>query len=173
MDFATTLSTIAGLLRERELRFALIGGHGLAALGLVRATLDLDLVAESAAQDEILEWMEGLGYETLYRSPGYSNHLHPDPRRGRVDFVYVRGETADRLFAEARTLEGPGGVEILVPRPEHLAAMKIQAMRNDPSRRLHELADIQFLLELPGVDRELIRSYFERYGMEEELDELG
>jgi hypothetical protein len=42
------------------------------------------------------------------------------------------------------------GTTLLVPRPEHLAAMKVQAMKNDPSRTFQDLADIQALLSLPG-----------------------
>jgi hypothetical protein len=33
---------------------------------------------------------------------------------------------------------------------------------NDSSRTFQEMADIQFLLRLPGVDTEEIRGYFER-----------
>ena len=43
--------------------------------------------------------------------------------------------------------------------------MKVLAMKNDPERRLQELADIASLLRLPSVDREEIRGFFERYGM--------
>ena len=90
---------------------------------------------------------------------------------GRVDVVYVDATTSERIFASARpaTL---AGVAVLVPRPEHLAAMKIHAMKNDPTRRFRELADIQLLAGLPGVDLDEIRSYFERAGLKEDWDEL-
>lgn len=45
-------------------------------------------------------------------------------------------------------------------------------MKNDPSRTFQEMADIRFLLGLPGVDRTEIRTYFERHGMKERFDEL-
>ena len=48
--------------------------------------------------------LESLGYETLYVSSGYSNHLHPLPFMGRVDFVYVPGDTAHVLFENATTI---------------------------------------------------------------------
>jgi predicted nucleotidyltransferase len=108
----------------------------------------------------------------LYRSSGYSNHLHPSVELGRLDFVYVRGETRNKLFASAREVPLAGGLRVRVPRPEHLAAMKIQAMKNDPERTLQELADIQFLLRLPGVDEEEIRGYFEKQGLLEKFDEI-
>ena len=89
-----------------------------------------------------------------------------------LDFVYVGGETADRLFAAFRRLQGPGGTEIPVPKPEHLAALKVLAMKNDPGRTFQEMADIRFLLTLSGVDRGEVRGYFERHGLKDRFDEL-
>jgi hypothetical protein len=34
------------------------------------------------------------------------------------------------------------------------------------------MADIRFLLTLPGVDRREVRSYFERHGLKDRIDEL-
>jgi len=64
------------------------------------------------------------------------------------------------------------GVAAAVPKPEHLAAMKVTAMKNDPSRKLEELADIRALLRLPEVDREAVRGYFERAGLGREYEEI-
>jgi hypothetical protein len=120
-------------------------------------------------------FLESVGYETLHRSAGYSNHVHPLADLGRVDFIYVSGETA-RLLLSAGTTLRLGEHRVPVPRAEHLAAMKVHAMKNDPSRTLQEMADIQFLLRLPGVDIEEIRGYFERSGLLEryhEIERLG
>ena len=80
-------------------------------------------------------------YETPNRSEGYSDHLHPDRVRGRIDLVYIDPVTADAFFPAARLFPGPAGRRILVPKPEHLAAMKVVAMKNDPSRVFQDLAD--------------------------------
>jgi hypothetical protein len=108
----------------------------------------------------------------LHRSTGYSNHIHEDPDKGRVDVVYVRGHTSRQVFDNIKVYEGPGGMKIPVPSPEHLAAMKAYSIKIDPKRTLRELADIRVLLDAPGVDREEINSYFERYGLEDLLDRL-
>jgi hypothetical protein len=108
----------------------------------------------------------------LHRSDGYSNHLHPHPDLGRVDLVYVTGETRRLLFGGARPTLELGGRAIPVPRPEHLAAMKIHAMKNDPTRTLQEMADIAHLLRLPGIDEEEIRGYFERSGLMDRYREI-
>jgi hypothetical protein len=171
VDFAAELAVLAAELERQKRRWAVVGGVALAALGMPRTTLDLDLVLDAVAQDSMVEFLEREGFATLHRSPGYSNHLHPDQRRGRVDLVYVRGETADKLFSGLREVAGPGRA-VPVPRPEHLAAMKVLAMKNDPARTYQELADIRFLLLLPQVDRELVRQHFARHGVEGRFDEL-
>jgi D-arabinose 1-dehydrogenase-like Zn-dependent alcohol dehydrogenase len=172
VDFAAVLERLAAFFESRNHRFALIGGVGLAAYGIARATVDLDLVVDASAQEEAIEFLESLGYETLYRSTGYSNHQHPARELGRVDLVYVRGETSRRLFDAARMVQGPGNVRIRVPIPEHLIAMKIVAMKNDPSRTYQDMADIKSLLSIPGVDREEVRSQFEKHGLLERYLEL-
>jgi hypothetical protein len=163
---------VSRFLEDRGYRHALVGALALAAYGLPRTTLDLDVAVEARAQDDVVAFLESLGYETLHRSPGYSNHFHPEPSRGRIDFIYVDPSTAEALFSAARSFPGPAGRTILVPRPEHLAAMKALATKNDPSRALRDLADVRFLLGLPGVDREEIRGYFEKNGLMNLFDEL-
>ena len=166
------LETVAGFFERTGFRYAVIGAFGLHAYGLSRGTFDLDFVAEAAAQPKLVAFFESLGYETLHVSAGYSNHLHAMEALGGVDIVYVRGETSERLFEACRTMAGPGGRQVPVPRAEHLAAMKIQAMKNDPRRTLGEMEDIRFILALPGIDEPEIRGYFERAELRDRYDEL-
>jgi hypothetical protein len=170
LNFETVFSVVSGFLEAQGSHYAVIGGVALVAYGLPRTTLDLDFIVESSSQDDLIRFLESRGYETLHRSRGYSNHQHPDPLWGNLDFVYASGETSRELFAASRTRTGPGGLQIPVPKPEHLAAMKVIAMKNDPGRELQDMADIRFLLNLPGVDRLQIRDYFDRQGMGDRFD---
>jgi hypothetical protein len=172
MNFASVLSDLVGFLAQNRLRFGLAGALALHAHGHSRATSDLDLVVEDRGKPLLLDHMKDLGYELLHVSDGFSNHLHADPRLGRVDFIYVEDRTADLLFARASPVRLFGDVEVLVPKAEHLAAMKVQAIKDDPSRTLQELADIRFLLQLPGVDREEVRGYFEKHGLGAQFADL-
>lgn len=172
MNFAKVLDEVARFMEARDIRFGVVGAVGLQAYGLARATSDLDFVVEAKAQQEVCSHLESLGYETIHRSAGYSNHVHALPALGRLDFVYVDEGTAERLFREARSIELLPGRAIRVPRPEHLAAMKVLAMKNDPGRTFQEMADIQFLLGLPGVDEEAIRAAFAKHGLLERFLEI-
>ena len=91
---------------------------------------------------------------------------------GRVDFIYVTGETSRRLFGGRGATLRFGERELPVPRAEHIVAMKVHAMKNDPGRALREMADIGFLLKLPGIDEEEVRGYFESAGLREKYDEI-
>jgi hypothetical protein len=79
VDFAAVLADLAQFLDRNHLRFGLAGALALHAHGLSRATSDLDLVVEDKAKPLLLEHLDGLGYERLHASDGFSNHLHRLP----------------------------------------------------------------------------------------------
>jgi len=127
---------------------------------------------ESSGQPGLVKFMESLGYETVYVSAGFSNHLHADLGLGGVDFIYVDRATADRLFPACSHVPWTDGRELLVPSAVHLIAMKVHAMKNDPSRTFKEMGDIQFLIARPGVDQAVVKGYFDKAGLVDRYDEL-
>jgi hypothetical protein len=173
VDFGREFGAVESFLSAKGFQVAVIGGVALAAYGHPRLTLDLDVVTDSAAQDALIAMMEASGFETLHRSAGYSNHRHSERLRGRVDVMYVRDQTAERLFASIRLLPGPGGRSIPVPKPEHLIAMKVRALKDAPERMWQDLADIGYLLRIDGIDRDEVRGYFERAGLAEKWREIA
>ena len=172
MDFTAVLEDVAGFLEREGVPFALAGAFALHAYGLARATSDLDFLTEARVQKPLISHLESRGYETLHASSGYSNHVHPDMTWGRVDVIYVDEETARRLFAVHGATLRFGGREIPVPRAEHLVALKVHAMKNDPGRTFQELADLRFLMQVPGIDEHEVRGYFERAGLLGRYDEI-
>jgi hypothetical protein len=172
VDFVTELDAVRTHLEQGGFRVAVIGGVALTAYGHPRMTLDLDIVTDASAQNGLVAFMESRGFVTLHRSSGFSNHRHAERAQGRVDVMYVRDETADRLFASAKELPGPQGHPIVVPKPEHLIAMKVQAMKDAPERAWQDLVDVAYLLGVDGIDRNEARGYFVRAGLEERWREL-
>lgn len=168
-DYGAVLRELIPFFEREKIRYALGGGFALQALGRSRLTFDLDLIVDGAAQDRIVRHMEEIGFETLNRSRGYSNHLRDDQH---VDFLYVYNETADRIFTGATPRDSTGGIVVPVARPEHLAMMKLLAMKNQPARDRQDLPDLVFLLRLPGVDREAVREYCEQHGVLKLFDEI-
>jgi hypothetical protein len=172
MNIKTIFRSLISFFKQAEIDYALIGAFGLKAYGYLRATEDVDFLVRAAHQSKIIAYLESLGFETIYRSVGYSNHVHPLAKLGRIDFIYVKGETADIILSGAKPLFLIDDLSVPVARAEHLIALKVFAMKNDPERTFREMADLQYLLKLPGLDLEEIRGYFEKYGQMEKYDEL-
>lgn len=172
MNIKTIFRTLTDFFKKEEIDYALVGAFALKAYGYLRATQDVDFLVRSNHQNKIIAYLESLGYETIYRSAGYSNHVHPLANLGRIDFIYVEEETANTIFSETKPLLLLDDISVPVVRPEHLIALKVFAMKNDPDRSLREMADLQYLLKLPGLDSEEIQGYFEKYGQTEKYFEL-
>lgn len=119
-----------------------------------------------------MAFAESLGFTTRYASEAFSNHEHPDPDWGSVDFMYLRGRTAESVFAAASRKALVEGHPMPVASPEHLAMMKAVAMKSFPHRALYEGEDVRTLLKVPGVDREAVRDYFARHGLLELFDAI-
>ena len=165
MDAERLLSLVAGHLESIGAPWALAGGFALNALGFARLTKDVDLVVDESAREPLLRALTEDGFAVLYTSEGYTNLLHADPALGRLDLIWLEGETSHKVFSGCKEVTGPGSRPIRVPRPEHLLAMKAAAIGNNPDRGIRDLADVQFLLRLPGIDDNEVRGYFARKGL--------
>ena len=174
MKFKKTFQLLIDFFERERIDYALIGAFALKAYGYTRATQDVDFIARQKDQKKIIINLESLGFETLYSSTGYSNHLHPLSGLGRIDFVYVKGDTAESIFKEAVRILLFDNLTVPVVRPEHIVALKVFAMKNDPDRALREMADIKELLSLPEINLQEVQKYFEKYGqMEKYYDIIG
>lgn len=171
MEFTRVLEAFSGFFEREDIRYALAGGLALQAWGHTRTTHDADFVVPGAERERVIAYAESIGYRTTFMSEGYSNHRHPDPAFGDVDFLYVYGATAEQVFTESSPRNAVG-VTVPVTKPEHLIAMKVRAMKNAPRRVLIDAPDIEFLLSLPNLDRARVRAYFDQHGLLKIYDEL-
>lgn len=73
MDFARVLQLLLKTFEEEEIDCALIGGFALAALGVPRATTDLDFLLPVERADDVSQIMARLGYRELHRSEDAAN----------------------------------------------------------------------------------------------------
>lgn len=172
MNIKKVLQSLIRFFEREEIDYALIGAFALTVYGYTRATQDVDFLARRTDQERIVLFLESLGYETLHRSDGFSNHLHSLPNLGRIDFVYAEGDTAEVVLSEARRLLILADVSLPVVRAEHLVALKLFSIINDPERIYRDMADIQHLMKTPDLDMEEVRGYFEKYGLLERYCEL-
>ena len=172
MDFARVLDEVADAFGREEIRFALAGGVAVAAYGVQRTTLDLDLVVARDQADAAVALLERLGFETLRRSAAFSSHLRA-PSLERVDLILTDLGTAAAILERAERREVFDGTRVSIVHPEHLVAMKLHALAQNPSRRAIDLEDVRGLLLRGLVDPRRVSVYLERYGLETHRGTLG
>lgn len=172
MDFSAVLRQVAAAFEDASIPFALAGGVAVAAHGIQRTTLDLDFVVPAELADAARAELDRLGFTTLRTSAGFSNHLRHQPTPQRVDLLYVKGTTRAVLFARAPTHELLG-VRLRVLHPDHLAAMKLFAASQNPSRAALDFEDVRALLRSGKLDAARLEEYLDRYGVRALWDKLG
>jgi hypothetical protein len=172
MQFDAVLRMFGDFFERERIRWALAGGLAVAAWGYQRNTHDIDFVISGADREKVVAFAESAGYETIHSSEAFSHHVHSTEDFGRVDALYVYGQTALEMFASATKRIAAGKVSVPVISPEHIAMMKAFAIKANPTRRKGDARDVEFLLTIPGINREAIRNYFARFGLLEFFDDI-
>ena len=158
---------------EREkFDYAVIGAFALCAHGYTRATKDVDFISRIEYQGKIIGYLESLGFETLHRSSGFSNHLR-SVGATRIDIMYVEGETARAIFSSVSKMKVLEDLSLPVISLDHLIALKLFAIKNEPGRKLKELSDIKELSRIGSIDAATLRELFKKYGQEKYYHEIA
>ncbi len=147
-------AAVAQASSARDLPVLVIGGHAVNAYGHLRTTVDADFLVRA---DDLPAWREILESFNYRWRGGSEAFAQLDPPLAEVtalpvDLMLVSRETFRKLAIDARELAF-GATRLLVPRPLHLVALKLHAMKNDERRRLgKDLSDILQIIRLCGID---------------------
>ena len=148
---------------------ALIGGLALAVHHVVRATQDVDFLADLDDADPLHAMLLGLGYQCLHRSEDAANYRRADEG---LDLLYAHRPLARRLLVEAESREtGMGHLRVISA--EGLIGFKLQAFVNNPKRG-RDIEDIRSLLRENRATLDIgeVRRYFQLFERAGLLDEL-
>ena len=163
------LEEVIASLSKVGARFALIGGLALASHKVIRATQDIDLLADSEKAEDIDRELMALGYHCLHRSADAGNYLRGDER---VDFIYASRPAARGLLSNATSVQTAFG-EVRVVSTEGLIGLKLQGFVNNP-RRTQDLEDIKALVAAnrQALKMDEVREYFRLFNREALLEEI-
>ena len=139
------------------------------ALGAARATADLDFLVHRDDMQRVHVMLEQLGYRRIHHSENVSQYDNADAAWGSLDFIHAFRPLALEMLE--RALKKPllkGRCILRVLRAEDVIGLKIQALTNDPARRMRELADIESLIEAnqQSLDWERLKSYFDLFELQ-------
>lgn len=157
---------------KNNIRFALIGGYALEHAGVVRATMDIDLLVLADNKNVLKQVMQSKGYDILHESEDVINYIGPE-NLGRIDVLLAhRKYTLAMLNRASQTTVLNHTMHVVTP--EDLIGLKVQALANDPGRMLKDGLDIQMVLkENKGkLDMQQIKEYFQLFELEDQLENM-
>ena len=127
----------------------IIGGHAVRAYGYARQTVDFDCMIAVKSVDELSEFLRQYGYTEAGRTGAFVRYVFRDRTQGDLDVLPVDAETFAKIYGESRVIDA-GLLAMRVPKPIHLIALKLHAIKNNGKRELKDGADIVEIMRLHG-----------------------
>jgi predicted nucleotidyltransferase len=175
LDFKLVIDKLLTAFQDKNIHYALIGGFALGALGITRATVDIDFLVHRDDLDKVHTIMTGLGYDRAFHTDNVSQYVSADNIFGEIDFLHAFREISVGMLQRAENKKIFGGtISIKVLKVEDLIGLKVQAIANDETRKPIDLADIKALIALRKTDIEwpLLENYFAMFGFQDLLKDL-
>lgn len=153
-----TLKTVHQALSEKNIPHSLIGGFALSCYGSTRATSDIDFLIHENDRKDVEQVLLSSGFKLDHQT----EEVMQFSGIGFVDFLIARRPLSQKMILDSNR-GGPENVSYV--KPEDFIALKIQAYKNNSSRRLQDQADIQFIVKnVPGLDFNKIKEYADMFG---------
>lgn len=171
MNFEQVLKAILSEFEEKQIRYAVTGGFAVGALGVPRATMDVDFLVHSDDLPVLDASMNRLGYRCGGRTENVSRYIHAEAAWGRIDCLHAFRKYTLAMLARAQQQQIFGGAQrISVLQPEDVIGLKVQAIANDPLRRGQDQVDIEALADRyrEHLRWDRVQEYYVLFHMEEE-----
>lgn len=166
------IRTILRVAAERRLPSLLIGANAIVLLGYIRNTIDLDLIVPEESRSQWLDLLGELGYRLFHGASAFAQFEAPKRAGTPVDLMFVDQSTWAMLIDGAKEMQ-LAGQEVLLPRPEHLVALKLHAIesptRGKPGVDWEDIRQIVRICALDPDDQSF-RAPILRYGGEDALE---
>lgn len=127
MNFEAVTKMILDQFKKQNVRCAIIGGFALHALGLERATNDIDFLVHVEDVSKIKSILNGLGYEITHESKDVVNFWGKLKELGGIDFIIAHRKYALAMLDKTQTHDILKGQTVQVVRPEDVIGLKLQA----------------------------------------------
>ncbi|MFB3896269.1 MAG: nucleotidyltransferase family protein [bacterium] len=163
MDFKQVLALIIADFEKAQVRYAVMGGFALGALGIIRSTADLDFLVHQEDLPKIKPVLLNYGYQCRHQSENVSQYISDLAIFGEIDFIHAIRDRAIGMLSRANEISVfDGTIKLKVLIPEDIIGLKLQAIVNDPKREPQDMADIdQLIIQFKDkLNWDLIAEYF-------------
>jgi hypothetical protein len=170
----STLEFLAATTSKRGLDFVLIGGNAVILSGFARSTADIDLMICTSNRSRWLDAMRDMEYR-LFNGNSVFSQFEPVSKNGpAIDLMYVDEKTWSVIHSSA-VEKKLGSFSILVPKPEHIVALKLHAAksptRSQPETDWEDILQLILVHQLNPKDEEF-RALILKHGGEEALEKI-
>ena len=175
MNFEVVVKALLERFERERIRYAVIGGFAVGALGIPRTTMDLDLLVHREDLSLLDRVMKELGYRCSGRTENVSLFIHANAAWGRIDCLHAFRSYSVSMLTRAQTRPVLGGThQLRILQVEDLIGLKVQGLANNPLRRAKEQLDIEALMSLHGtsLDWQRIQEYYDLFELGEEARRL-
>lgn len=170
MNLIKVLGILSKEFESHDIHYAVIGGFAMNALGLVRSTLDLDLLMLAEDTPKLNKLLEAMGYACVYKTENVSQYTSPSDDLGEIDVLHAFRKTSLKMLKRStKKILFNGEITLNVLIPEDLIGLKLQALMNDEGRKPRELADIQMIMERfrDTIDWNIVKEHFDIFNQQE------
>jgi hypothetical protein len=160
-------------LQAQGIRVFVVGGYAVNAHGYTRVTMDADcLIVTDDLRKADAVFRED-GFVMLRKEQTHARYINPDCDPKLVDVLLVDLGTFDKMWAH-RIPCAMSGHALHIPILEHLFAMKLHAVRNQPDRSSKDMLDIHELMKAnPAVvSREQMVDLCRKFGPPDRLEQI-
>jgi len=155
------------ILDSARIPHALIGGFAMAALGVPRATNDVDYLVHGDFRQATKATFRQEGFSVFHSSAETLQLTGQHP----LDILFANRPLSRAMLSRAE--RGPRFLGIPHLDAADIVGLKIQAYKNDPRRELPELADILKLAEsVRFLDRDRVLSYADLFEEKQRIEAL-
>ena len=163
MNLVESLMGIDQILTDLGVNHALIGGLGLAAHGVHRATNDIDFLVNEADRGILVEKLPHYGWALAAATDDVLHFLG----NYAVDMTLARRPLSQEMLLDAICIPKVG---LKAVSAEGIIGLKIQAYTNNPKRRHQDKADILALMRAnPNLDLSRVKKYADLFDQWEEI----
>ena len=148
---ASIFDILAAEFKQAKISCILIGGFAVNCYQVSRYTSDIDFLTTEEDYAKIFKSLKRREYEEFHRGKNFVRLKSRRPEWMILDFMFVDRMTFDRMLREGQKKNFMGS-EWIVPSLEHLIALKLHTIKNNPDRELRDLLDIVDLIKVNQLE---------------------